>query len=312
MAVETRGLTRDFGSLRAVDNLSLAIEKGMIFGFLGPNGSGKTTTIRMLLGLIAPTMGSGTVMGHDIVSDSAAIRAISGALMEHNGLYERFSAYANLDYFGRINRLEKPVRERRIREMLEHFDLWDRRDEPVGSWSKGMKQKLAIARSLLHEPEMVFLDEPTSGLDPVAAAAIRDDIITMVKSQGVTVFLNTHNLPEAEKLCGQVGVIHKGRLIAVNHPDQLRRGLARPSVVFSGSGFTSSMIEALESRDDVASARQENGRLIVDLVGDSSTAPLLSLLVGMGAAIENMSRGEASLEEVFLALVNDGNGQKEM
>lgn len=309
-AVVTGNLTRDFATVRAVDGLTLEIERGIIFGFLGPNGSGKTTTIRMLLGLIAPTAGRAAVMGYDIVAQADQIREISGALMEQNGLYERFSAYGNLDYFGRIYRMGAAEREGRIHELLAHFDLWDRRDEPVSTWSKGMKQKLAISRALLHHPEMVFLDEPTSGLDPVAAASLRDDISALAESQGVTVFLNTHNLPEAEKLCSKVGVIHQGRLVAVNHPDDLRRSLARPSVTFIGSGFTDAMITALIAREEVQGARADQGRLHLDLVPGAATSPLLTLLVGMGAEVEEVRKDEASLEEVFLTLVEENGSMK--
>ena len=188
--------------------------RGIVFGFLGPNGSGKTTTIRLLLGLLEPTAGQARVLGFDLRTQADEIRARTGALLEHSGLYERLSAEDNLEFYGRVCRLPANVRRKRCEELLGNLGLWDRRKEPVGTWSRGMKQKLAIARTLLHRPTLIFLDEPTAGLDPVAAAALHDDLTALVAQEGVTVFLTTHNLAEAEKLCQQVGVINQGRLIA--------------------------------------------------------------------------------------------------
>ena len=193
-AIRSSGLTRDFGALRAVDSLSIEVPAGIVFGFLGPNGSGKTTTIRLLLGLLEPSAGRAEVLGHDVAREAAAIREKSGALLEHPGLYERMSAEDNLDFYGRVWRMPATSRRARIQELMTHLGLWDRRRELVGKWSRGMKQKLAVARTLLHRPALVFLDEPTAGLDPVAAAALRDDLSRIVAAEGATVFLTTHNL----------------------------------------------------------------------------------------------------------------------
>jgi ABC-2 type transport system ATP-binding protein len=220
-AIRTAGLSKQFGTIRALDDLALEIPRGMIFGFLGPNGSGKTTTIRLLLGLLEPTSGGAQVLGYDIRTNAAAIRERTGALLEHCGLYERLSAQDNLDLYGRFWRLGREARQARIKELLTHLDLWDRRHEVVAGWSRGMKQKLAIARALLHRPELVFLDEPTAGLDPIAARALCDDLSRLSTSQGVTVFLTTHNLAEAQRLCALVGVVQNGRLLAVGPPREL-------------------------------------------------------------------------------------------
>lgn len=221
-AIETDGLTRRFGSLCAVDRLSLEIPTNGVFGFLGPNGSGKTTTIRLLLGLIAPTGGRARVLGFDVVRDGAAVRARAGALLEHTGLYERLSAQANLDFHARIAGMTPGDRASRIRELLTQIDLWERRDEPIREWSRGMKQKLAVARALLARPPLVFLDEPTAGLDPVASAALREDLSAMVRREGTTVFLTTHNLVEAERLCQRVAIVSEGALLATGTPAELR------------------------------------------------------------------------------------------
>src|SRR5579885_3618104 len=204
-AIRTEGLTRHFGPVIAVDHLSLEVPAGIVFGFLGQNGAGKTTTIHLLLGLLEPTSGQANVLGYDVRTQSDKIRARSGALLEFAGLYERMSAEDNLDLYGRIYRLPAPVRQARIKELLTHRDLWERRRDLVGTWSRGMKQKLAVARALFHHPPLVFLDEPTAGFDPLAAV-LREDLARLVAREGVTVFLNTHNLTEAEKLCAQVAV----------------------------------------------------------------------------------------------------------
>ncbi len=204
-------LSRFFGTVKAVDDLSLEVPAGIVFGFLGLNGAGKTTTIHLLLGLLEPTTGQARVLGFDTRTQAEAIRTRSGALLEFAGLYERMSAQDNLDFYGRIYQMPAPDRRARIKELLTHLDLWERRRDLVGTWSRGMKQKLAVARALLHHPPLVFLDEPTAGFDPIAAAALREDLASLVAREGVTVFLNTHNLTEAEKLCARVGVIRRGK-----------------------------------------------------------------------------------------------------
>ena len=225
--IQTDHLVRNFGSTRAVDDLTLSVPSGIVFGFLGPNGSGKTTTIRLLLGLLEPDAGRAEVLGYDTRTQGDEIRQRTGALLEHTGLYERLSAEDNLEFFGRAAAMPAGERRRALEELLTDLGLWERRREAVGNWSRGMKQKLAVARALLHRPPLIFLDEPTAGLDPVAAAALRDDLQGLVQRQGVTVFLTTHNLAEAERLCAQVGVIREGRLLAVDTPARLRAGRGR-------------------------------------------------------------------------------------
>jgi ABC-2 type transport system ATP-binding protein len=306
-AIRTNQLTRDFGSVRAVDSLTLDVPPGIIFGFLGANGAGKTTTIHLLLGLLDPTDGQATVLGFDPHTQGGEVRARTGALLEFAGLYERLSAEDNLDFYGRVYHLSATERRERIKELLTHLDLYDRRRERVSTWSRGMKQKLAIARVLLHRPQLIFLDEPTAGLDPVAAAALRDDLAELVQREGVTVFLNTHNLPEAERLCQQVGVIRQGKLLTVGSPDMLRQQTGRPQAEIIGAGFTPEVLAMLRARPDVAGATAQNSHLTVDLRGDNARmAPIVAALVQAGAEIEEVHRGKASLEEVFLSLMEEG------
>jgi len=302
--IRTEGLTRTFGSVRAVDGLDLEIPSGTVFGFLGPNGAGKTTTIRLLLGLLEPSEGRATVLGFDTRARGGAIREQSGALLEHHGLYERLSAEDNLAFYARVWRLGRAARADRIRSLLEPLDLWERRGEPVSRWSRGMKQKLAVARALLHRPSLLFLDEPTAGLDPVAAATLRDELGTLVQREGVTVFLTTHNLAEAERLCGRVAVIKQGRLRAVGHPDELKaRSSTRAEI--SGRGFGDATLALLRGRPGVARADLQNGRIVLQLAESAETAPLVALVVQSGGLVEEVRKDKGSLEDVFLTLMEE-------
>lgn len=305
LAIKTHNLVRDFKMVRAVDHVSLEVPSGIVFGFLGPNGAGKTTMIRLLLGLLEPTDGHAEVLGYDVRSQSSAVREKTGALLEHSGLYERLSAEDNLEFYGRVWRLSRSERRTRIRELLTHFGLWERRKERVGVWSRGMKQKLAVARTILHRPSLIFLDEPTAGLDPVASAALRDDLAELAASEGITVFLTTHNLAEAEKLCACVGVINRGKLIAIGKPDELRTRLGNARTEIIGQGFSPGILESLRKRPDIVSAETENGRLLVTTSENALMSPIVRFLVQAGADIEEVRKAKASLEEAFLTLVEE-------
>lgn len=305
-AIKTEHLSRNFGSIRALDDLSIEVPTGSVFGFLGPNGAGKTTTIRLLLGLLEPTQGRAQVVGFDTVRQADEIRTRSGALLEHNGLYERLSAENNLEFYGRVWRIPASERQARIRELLTNLDLWERRKEPVANWSRGMKQKLAMARALFHRPTLLFLDEPTAGLDPSAAARLRDDLEKLVEIEGVTVFLNTHNLAEAERLCQQIGIIRSGKLVANGSPSELRARAGNPHLEIRGVGFTSDAIQELRRRKEVVSAELHNNSLTIQLREAGETAPLVSILVRSGVQVEEVIKAQSSLEEVFLSLVNEG------
>ncbi len=302
--IRTENLTRVFGETRAVDDLSLEVPPGIVFGFLGPNGAGKTTAIRLFLGLLEPSSGRAIVLGADTRVAPNAIRQRAGALLEHSGLYERLSAEDNLQFYGRVWGIGAREREARVRELLEPLGLWERRKETVGKWSRGMKQKLAVARALFHRPSLLFLDEPTAGLDPVASAALRDDLSAMVAREGVTVFLTTHNLNEAERLCHRVAVIKQGRLMAVGHPDELKARHAT-RVDITGSGFTPELVGLLKARAEIGDAVIRNSHLMIDLSDHVSTAPIVALLVQAGATVEEVRKDTGSLEEVFLTLMEE-------
>ncbi|MDF2773860.1 MAG: transporter related protein [Geminicoccaceae bacterium] len=305
-AFRTDHLSRVFGNVRALDDLSLEVPVGAVFGLLGPNGAGKTTTIRLLLGLIEPTSGRAEVLGYDAATQGQQIRDRVGALLEHTGLYERLSAEDNLDYFASIWNLTGAAKRDRIEELLTHFGLWDRRNDRVGTWSRGMKQKLAIARAIVHRPPLVFLDEPTAGLDPAASVALREDIVTLARENGTTVFLTTHNLTEAERVCGLVAVIRGGKLAALGEPAQLRARAGRAVIKVTGAGFTADgVVEALRARPDVADVTVSDRVLEIVPNGTLETSALVPWLIGRGVTIDEVRRETASLEDVYLSLMEE-------
>lgn len=311
--IVTEQLSKDFhvkgGTLRALDQLNLEIPEGIVFGFLGPNGSGKTTTIRLLLGLLTPSSGRASVLGYDTRTQAGEIRANTGALLEHTGLYERMTAEDNLDYYGRIYHLSADQRQARIRELLSEMGLYERRKEVVVNWSRGMKQKLAVARALLHQSRLIFLDEPTAGLDPVAAAALREDLAQLVSFRRTTIFLTTHNLADAERLCQQVAVVRAGRLLAVGAPDDLRRQMSgangKQQAEIRGRGFTQQLVSRLSALPGVMAVRAENNSLWIDLPANADLAPVVSEVVAGGGLVEEVRKGRASLEDAFLELVEE-------
>jgi ABC-2 type transport system ATP-binding protein len=304
-AIEVQGLTRDFNGLRAVDHIHFTVEPGIIFGFLGPNGAGKTTTINLLLGLLEPTDGRAEVLGFDTQTQAGEVRARTGALLEHSGLYEQLSAEDNLEFYGRVYGMPATERQARIKELLTDIGVWERRKERVDTWSKGMKQKLALARAMLHRPPLVFLDEPTAGLDVMSATDVRGDLESLAAREGVTVFLTTHNMAEAERLCNEVAVIRQGKLVAIGNPDELRARAGGPRVEIVGRGFSDRALELLRARPEVAAAVVENRHLEIDLREETDVAPLVSLLVAEAVQVQEVRHGKASLEEVFLTLMDE-------
>jgi ABC-2 type transport system ATP-binding protein len=303
-AIETTHLTRAFGSLVAVDDLTLAIAEGTVFGFLGPNGAGKTTTVRLLSALIAPTRGTATVAGYRLGEHNEAIRQAVGILTETPGLYERLSAWQNLLFFAELYDLSAERAASQIERYLRLLDLWDRRDDKVGGFSKGMRQKLAIARALLHEPQVIFLDEPTAGLDPEAARVVRD-FIKHLRTEGRTIFLTTHNLPEADELCDTIGVF-RSRLLRLGTPATLRAGMFGMGTQVRVVGDAARWIETVRVLPFVHDAQAEDGTLSVSLDHpDEQNPALVQALVQAGAQIRAVEPLSHSLEEVYLELVEN-------
>jgi ABC-2 type transport system ATP-binding protein len=305
-AINIVNLTRKYGEVKALDDLSLNVPSGGIFGFLGPNGAGKTTTIRILLGLLEPTNGRAEVMGYDTMTQADQIRTKTGVLLEHSGNYEDLSTEDNLEFFARINNMPVGERHARIKELLIRIGLWERRKDIVRKWSQGMKQKLAIARAVLHRPSLVLLDEPTAGLDVIAAVAVRDDLASLATNEGTTIFLTTHNMVEAERLCTQVAVIRQGKLLALGNPDDLRAQAGGPQVEVVGKGFSNKKLDLIRKQPQVAAATLVNEHMVITLREDGDSSPLVNVLVGAGVHISEVHKGTTSLEETFVTLMEEG------
>lgn len=300
--IKTENLTKKFSGITAVDRLTLEIAEGEVFGFLGPNGAGKTTTVRMLTSLIAPTQGSALVLGYKVGQDDQQIRRNVGILTETPGLYDRLSAWQNLTIYARLYEV-KDVNVQ-VEKYLHMMGLWDRRLDPAGTFSKGMRQKLAIARTLLHEPRALFLDEPTSGLDPEAAKLVRD-AIEELKGKGRTIFLCTHNLDEADRLCDRVGVF-KSQLRVVDTPAGLRKQLYGRQVVFHLAETAESYLPHLSNLPFLKKVQALENKLVMALEEPEKHNPdLIRLLVNAGANIQFVGELRHSLEDVYLQLIKE-------
>lgn len=301
--IVAEGLSISFGELVAVDHLDLEVAAGTVYGFLGPNGAGKSTTIRLLLGLLAPTAGSASIAGHDVVTAGDAARAACGVLLDDDGLYDRLSAEQNLEFFGRIAGLSRADRASRAATLLEHIGLADRAKERVAGWSLGMRKKLAVARAMLAEPPVVFLDEPTNGLDPLARRALRDDIVALARQQGTTVFVTTHDLDDAQRMCDEVGVMVEGRLVTSASPDELRRQAGSSQLSLRGAGLNGA-VAALQALPQVIEVTGTDENVEVRLADRGAPgAPIVRVAVEAGAAIEEVIRSDDSLEDAFVELI---------
>lgn len=300
--IETVGLTKQFETLTAVDNLTLNVDEGEILALLGPNGAGKTTTVRMLSSILKPTAGSARIAGYDVVRDARAVRHIIGHLTEFPGLYLRMRPLDYLGFFGELQHMPCDQRRARAEELMKHFDLWDARDRRLAGYSKGMRQKMALIRAMLHNPRVLFLDEPTSAMDPHSAKQVRDAIATL-RGSGHTIVLCTHNLYEAESLADHIAVIRRGKLIAFGTPAQLKRDLlglplwelqlARP--LTQPMPLLNGHLE-IESQDEL-SLRYHTAEPQV------ANPYLLRRLHEIGAEVLTLREVPRSLEEVYLKLV---------
>ena len=298
--IKMENLTKEFDGKLAVDRLTLEIAKGEVFAFLGPNGAGKTTTVRMLTSLIAPTSGSAAVLDYKIGQDDQEIRRNVGILTEMPGMYARLSAFRNLHIYACL--YEVPDPEKQVNKYLSWLGLWERRNDPVGTFSKGMRQKLAIARALIHEPKVLFLDEPTSGLDPESAKLVRD-FIAELPGQGRTIFMCTHNLDEADRLCDRIAVFDT-QLRVVDTPNGLRRQLYGRQVVFHLSHAREEDAALIRSMEFVEKVDLVDGKLVVSLSEPEIHNPeIIRQLVNSGAEIQFVGEIRHSLEDIYLQLV---------
>jgi len=298
--IVAKGLTKRFGDVLAVDDLDMDVRPGEIFGFLGPNGAGKTTTIRILSALISPTSGKAKVAGYEIGREDNEIRRNAGILTESPGLYDRLSAERNLSFFAELHDVEDVAGQ--VERYLRLLGLWDRRGDMAATFSKGMRQKLAIARAMLHEPKVLFLDEPTAGLDPEMARLVRE-FIGELKDKGRTIFLCTHNLDEADRLCDRIAVVNT-RLLALDTPEALRAKLYDRVVVIHLSAASPAYEKVVSKQPFVRSVEIKENKLVVGLDDPEMNNPeLIRVLVDAGADIQFVGELRRSLEEIYLRLV---------
>ena len=304
-AIQTENLSRTFGAVCAVDRLNLAVPSGAIFGLLGASDAGKTTVIRLLLGLLEPTSGNAKVLGYDIRQEADRIRLHSGAVFADTGLYDRLTVAENLDYYGRIWRMSASDRRDRSRDLLGRLDLWDARETPVAQIAPLQRRRLSLARALLHRPSLLCVDEPTDSLDKTDAEAFHADLHRLIAYEGVTALVALQHPTEAETLCNNVVVLRRGRVVAAGPLDELRGPGAAPTVEIVGRGFTEQVISLIGRRPEIAGVKRVDNRLLLELTGDFDTAPLVSLLVESSADVEEVRKHPAGIDTVFAALVQE-------
>jgi ABC-2 type transport system ATP-binding protein len=303
--INIENLTKKFGEITAVEGLTFQVEEGEVFGFLGPNGAGKTTTIRMLCCLISKTDGEATIGDYHIgkATDSLQIRKMIGLVPDNVGLYDDLTAFENLEFYGKLYECPERRRRENIERFLKMLDLWERKDTRAGSFSKGMKQKLALARALVHEPKILFMDEPTANLDPESAKTVRDFIMEL-KKQGRTIFLNTHNLDEAQRVCDRIGIIKK-TLLTIGTPEQLRESLSKPKTVIRLAQVTDSMLSTLRT---VIPNKIEvsDKKLLIDVTDpDKENPAIIAAITSTGGQVREVTQIVPSLEDVYLQIVKE-------
>jgi ABC-2 type transport system ATP-binding protein len=301
--IDTENLTKKFGNLTAVESLTLHVNDGEVFGFLGPNGAGKTTTVRMLCCLISKTSGTARIGNYEIGnrSDQQKIRRMVGLLTENVGLYEELSAYDNLDFYGRFYKLDLQKRKEQIEYLLKMLGLWEKRNVTAGTFSKGMKQKLAIARALIHDPQVLFLDEPTASLDPEAAKTVREFILELKKEKR-TIFLNTHLLDEAEKICDRVAILNT-RLIATGTPQELRRSMSGRKIKVQLQRVDDIIVEAVK-KIGFQISEVTNNSLLIDVNDPEKENPaILKAIEAAGGHVQFVIEVGSTLEDVYLKIV---------
>lgn len=301
--IDAENLTKKFGEFTAVDELTLNVKKGEVFGFLGPNGAGKTTTMRMLCCLISKTSGDARIAGYDVSdeADSLKIRKIIGLLPENVGLYNDLTAYKNLDFYGKLYECTVTQRKENIKHFLKMLGLWDKRDVMVRTFSKGMKQKLAIARVLIHDPEILFLDEPTANLDPESSKTVRDFILDLRKEKK-TIFLNTHNLYEAQRICDKIGIFNTN-LKVIGTPEELEESVWGNKTVIQLEQVTDKILKALNklSHGNIAT---DNNKLIIDVVNPEKENPIIvDAIVNAGGQVQYVTQLIPTLEDAYLKFV---------
>ena len=302
--IDTENLTKKFGDLTAVDNLTLHVDDGEVFGFLGPNGAGKTTTVRMLCCLISKTSGSAKIGGYEIGNkeDSLKIRKIIGLVPDNVGLSENLTAYDNLDFFAKIYDCPQTQRKQNIQRFLEMLGLWDKRNVLAGTFSKGMKQKLAIARALIHEPQVIFMDEPTANLDPEASKTVRDFILQL-KKEKKTIFLNTHNLDEAQRICDRVAIMNTS-LRAIGTPQELERSVSGKKTVIGLEQQVNDAVLVALKKLPLKNLSTSGDTITFDVENpNKENSPVIEAIVLAGGHVRSINVVGSTLEDTYLKLV---------
>ncbi|HZW56279.1 MAG TPA: ABC transporter ATP-binding protein [Nitrososphaerales archaeon] len=303
--IDAENLTKRFGNLTAVDSVTLHVDEGEVFGFLGPNGAGKTTTVRMLCCLISKTSGEARIAGYEVgnEADSLKIRKIIGLVPDNVGLYEELSAYKNLDFYGRLYDCTEKQRKENIQRFLTLLGLWEKRDVSAGSFSKGMKQKLAIARALIHDPRILFMDEPTANLDPESAKTVRDFILDLKKEKR-TIFLNTHNLDEAQRICDKIAILNT-KLMAIGTPQELERSVSGKKTVIQLEQVNDAILTALKKLP-LGNIAVEGNTLTIDVTNpEKENITISDAIFRAGGHIQSINVVGSSLEAAYLKLVRE-------
>jgi len=304
--IETTNLTKHFDDFKAVQDVSLSVAPGEALALLGPNGAGKTTTVRMLTSILKPTSGSAVVAGYDVVRQPEQVRASVGVLTETHGLYLRMKGREYLDFFGQLCALPPDVRHKRAEELTARFGLLEALDRRLGEYSKGMRQKLALVRSMLHDPKVLLLDEPTSAMDPLSARQVRD-AITDLRRDGRTIILCTHNLPEAEEIADRIAIIRKGQIIAQGTPAELKlKLLGKPVIELRASQTLNGAAQSLSDVVEIESSGENWLRFRTDNPNEANPA-IVKRLTQQGVGIVSITEVTRSLEEVYLRVVEAAN-----
>jgi len=303
--IETENLTKKFGDLTAVDGVTLHVEEGEVFGFLGPNGAGKTTTVRMLCCLISKTSGEARIAGYEVGkdADSLKIRKLIGLVPDNVGLYDDLSAYDNLDFYGKLYDCTEAQRKENIQRFLTMLGLWEKKDVAAGTFSKGMKQKLAIARALIHDPQVLFMDEPTVNLDPESSKTVRDFILDLKKEKR-TIFINTHNLDEAQRVCDRIAILNT-RLMVVGTPQELERSVGGRKTVIQLEKASDAILAALRKLP-LGNIIIDGNKLTIDVTDpEKENAAIVDAVVRAGGHVQSVTVVGATLEDAYLKLVKE-------
>ena len=305
-AIKLEGISKQLGEREILSDVGFTVKQGDVFGYLGPNGAGKTTTIRILLGLLQATSGKASILGQDVSADET--RRKVGFVLEADGLYDNMSAYENVAYYARIYEVSQS--REMIRRVLELVELSDRAGDKVGIYSKGMRQRLALARAMVHDPDILILDEPTAGIDPSGQIEVRQIILDMTHKRDKTIFLSSHNLDEVQRICNRIALIDRGKIKLYGERDQLQRKMGKGEVIVETTEpITEPILVELQSLPGVSIQNRKDRTLILSMGKGSEVPDIVNFLTQRGVRIEQVKRREASLEELYTTILMEAEHQ---